>query len=98
MSENNKSKNKESEDSESDSVLGCLGAIAGLAGLAATLALGPIDFTRTVYNQIIGDAPVLKRQLVNYCREQVKESYSKNQKTKAELEDLDNAVETILAG
>jgi len=42
--------------------------MVGIASLVATFALGPTDLGRSVYNQIIGDTPVLKRQLVEYCR------------------------------
>ena len=45
-----------------------LGLLAGAATLVATFSLGPIDFGRSVYNQIIGDTPVLKRHLTNYAR------------------------------
>jgi len=48
--------------------LGCLGPFVGIAGLVATLSLGPIDLGRSVYNQLIGDTPVLKQQLINYCK------------------------------
>ncbi len=56
--------------------LGCLTIPVGIAGLAATLFLGPVDISRSVYNQIVGDTPVLKRELVEYCRRGVAQQYS----------------------
>ena len=44
-------------------------SMAGAAGVAITLMMGPVDGARTVYNQVIGEAPYLKRQLLDYCRE-----------------------------
>ncbi|MBW3015551.1 hypothetical protein KY330_03955 [Candidatus Woesearchaeota archaeon] len=79
MSEKNKSSGSGSNDG-----LGCfLSTAVGIAGLVATLSLGPIDFTRTVYNQIIGDTPVIKRQLVDYVRKNTPH-YSTMQALKAE--------------
>ncbi len=43
------------------------GAVAGF-GLLGVLNLGPIDFARTMYNQAIGDMPVLKSELTDYVR------------------------------
>ena len=48
--------------------LGCLAPAVGIAGLVATLMLGPIDLGRSVYNQIIGDTPILKRESLDYSR------------------------------
>ena len=49
--------------------LGCvLSALVGLTGLVTVFTLGPIDLGRTVYNQIVGDTPVIKRQLTAYVR------------------------------
>ncbi|MBS3141524.1 hypothetical protein J4405_05275 [Candidatus Woesearchaeota archaeon] len=50
---------------------GCLMSIAGVAALVALFRVGPIDLTRTVYNQIIGDGTVLKRELLNYSRRDI---------------------------
>ncbi len=47
---------------------GCLYTGVLVAGIVATLSLGPIDFMRTLYNQLIGDTPVVKQKLVNYVR------------------------------
>src|SRR3989344_6031642 len=58
----------ETESSKSRNPLGCLGPAVGIAGLVATFALGPIDLGRSVYNQIIGDTPVLKQELLNYVK------------------------------
>lgn len=43
-------------------------AAVGITALIGVLRLGPLDLGRTVYNQIIGDMPVLKRQLVDTFR------------------------------
>ncbi len=57
------------EGSSNSRPLGCvLGPAVGIAGLVATFALGPIDLGRSVYNQIIGDTPILKRELLDYSR------------------------------
>jgi len=45
--------------------------IIGVATLAGTLRMGPIDFGRTTYNSVIGDAPTLKRQLLDYNRKSI---------------------------
>ncbi len=43
----------------------------GFAFFIGIFLYGPIDLPRAVYNQLTGDADVLKRQLVNYiiCQE-----------------------------
>ena len=51
--------------------LSILYSMAGIAAIVEVLRLGPIDLGRTVYNQIIGDTPVIKRQLVDYCRRDI---------------------------
>ena len=63
MSEKNKS-----QHSSKNSLGGCLGTLVGIATFVATFSLGPVDFGRSVYNQLIGDTPVLKRQLTDYVR------------------------------
>ena len=47
--------------------------VIGIAGLVASIFIGPgpIDLTRSVYNHIIGDTPVLKRELLNYSRKDI---------------------------
>jgi hypothetical protein len=55
---------------------GCLLGVVGTAAMCTTLMLGPIDFSRTVYNNLIGDMPVLKRQLVDYVRAGVYEYHA----------------------
>ncbi len=50
-------------------------AAVGIAGLAMIARLGPIDAGRTIYNQLTGDMPVLKRELVNYCEEGIKRKH-----------------------
>jgi hypothetical protein len=59
-------------NSSRGSELGCLAPMVGIAGLVATLMLGPIDLGRSVYNGVIGDTPVLKQQLVDYSRRDIK--------------------------
>lgn len=71
-----------------DNNIGCgVGLFLGALGLLATLSMGPIDFTRTVYNQIIGDMPVLKRELLGYCRDCARREYE----PKAELDTSERA-------
>src|SRR3989344_4340024 len=69
---------------------GCVGLFLGTLGLLASLSMGPIDFTRTVYNQIIVDPPVLKRRLLDYCRNSAQREYYPS----AEF-DLEEKVKTI---
>ena len=54
----------------------CLTVPVFIAGIVATFALGPIDLCRSVYNQIIGDTPVLKRRLTNYVRRGISKEHS----------------------
>ena len=63
------------EGSSNSSPLGCLGPLVGIAGLVATFALGPIDLGRSVYNQIIGDTPILKRELLDYSRRDIQRKH-----------------------
>ncbi|PIN73771.1 hypothetical protein COV20_06140 [Candidatus Woesearchaeota archaeon CG10_big_fil_rev_8_21_14_0_10_45_16] len=67
----------EKESSGSSNPLGCLAPAVGIAGLVATLALGPMDLGRSVYNQIIGDTPILKRELLDYTRRDIQRSNPK---------------------
>jgi hypothetical protein len=60
-----------SQKTSSRRELGCLAPAVGIAGLVATLMLGPIDLGRSVYNQIIGDTPILKRELLDYSRRDI---------------------------
>ena len=69
--------------------LGCLSTIVAASTFVATFALGPMDFGRSVYNQIVGDTPVLKRQLVDYSRKDI---------AKAHPNYAPNDVEKALAG
>jgi len=62
----------ENSGSSGGSRLGWLAHAVGIAGLVATLMLGPIDLGRSVYNGIIGDTPVLKEQLLDYSRRDVR--------------------------
>ena len=55
--------------SPSDGVGCVLSSALGLVGLVSLFALGPMDLCRTVYNQVIGDMPIVKRKLVDYVRE-----------------------------
>ena len=50
---------------------GCLGMLL----LLLTLATGPIDSCRTVYNFMLGDIPIIKNQILNYSRVQIQEQY-----------------------
>ena len=56
--------------------------------LGIFFTVGPIDAYRTIYNSIIGDVPVLKMELLNYSRVQIKNQYQKIS---------DNLIEAILA-
>ncbi len=69
--------------------LGCLGPAVGIAGFVATFALGPIDLGRSVYNQIIGDTSILKRELLDYSRRdiQIKNQKWNNQQVESLLAD-----------
>ncbi|MBI4147922.1 hypothetical protein HY490_01395 [Candidatus Woesearchaeota archaeon] len=60
--------------------VGCLASLAGIAGIAvASAIMGPVDLGRTVYNQLIGDTPLLKREIVNYCRKDTNEASLANE-------------------
>ncbi len=72
MIEFGKSTKTEEKSSSSGSLGCCLGPMVGIASIVATLSLGPIDFGRSVYNQLVGDTPVLKAQLLEYVRKGVK--------------------------
>lgn len=48
------------------------GAFVGACALVASFSLGPVDLMRSAYNQVIGDTPVIKSRLVDYCREGIK--------------------------
>ena len=43
-------------------------------GLIPIFRMGPLDVSRTVYNFAYGDAPVLKQELLNYCRREIQRS------------------------
>lgn len=70
--------------------LSILYGIAGLATLVGVLRLGPVDLTRTVYNQIIGDVPALKRDLVEYAKGGIK-------REKFQRDAQESAIENMLA-
>ena len=61
----------EEKSSSRSNPLGWLAPAVGIAGLVATFTLGPIDLGRSVYNQIIGDTPILKRELLDYTRRDI---------------------------
>src|SRR3989338_8030503 len=65
---------------------GCLTILAGIATFVATFSLGPIDFGRSVYNQIVGDTPVLKRHLVDYVRQGIQNQLQKQNVNQIEIE------------
>ena len=47
-----------------------IGKVFAAAAFAFSLSnIGPLDTARTFYSVIIGDTPVLKKELVEYCRE-----------------------------
>ena len=48
------------------------GAGVALAGLIGSFTLGPIDLTRTAYNSIVGDVPLIRTRAVEYCRSNIK--------------------------
>jgi len=77
--------------------LGCLAPAVGIAGLVATLALGPIDLGRSVYNQIIGDTPILKRELLDYTRRGIQRK-NPNYNTQQVEKDLANELGYRLDG
>ena len=62
----------EDKDSSSGNGLGYFLGSVGIAGIVATFMLGPIDLARSVYNGIIGDTPVLKEQLLDYIRRDIR--------------------------
>ncbi|HLD33298.1 MAG TPA: hypothetical protein VJB66_01135 [Candidatus Nanoarchaeia archaeon] len=78
---NEESYNSEGLNNSND--LGCLanfaltfvGGVASVAVLAGVLRLGPIDYARTLYNQMIGDTPALKEKLLDYVRDGISVQY-----------------------
>ncbi len=59
--------------------LGVLYAMAGISALVMMFRLGPMDSARTVYNQIIGDVPAIKRQLTDYARKGIQKENQEKQ-------------------
>ena len=55
---------------------GCFSSILVLIVIGLSLAVGPLDAYRTVYNCVLGDIPVLKGEMLNYSRAQIGEQYS----------------------
>ncbi len=53
-------------------LFGIIGGAVAVAGLTALFSLGPLDLGRTVYNNLIGDSQTLKRQLVDYSRNDIR--------------------------
>lgn len=43
----------------------------GLAALIGIFTLGPIDFTRTAYNAVVGDVPLIRSAAVDYSRKRI---------------------------
>ena len=41
--------------------------LVGLTAAVAAVRIGPVDGVRTLYDQLIGDGPLLKVELVDYC-------------------------------
>ncbi len=56
---------------ETRTAAGCLYALTSVSLLGMTLSFGPLDLGRTLYNQLIGDMPVLKKKLVDFARRDV---------------------------
>ena len=50
---------------------GFLGLGVGIAQFVGILTLGPIDLTRTTYNSLVGDLPLIRERAVDYCRENI---------------------------
>ncbi|MBR9704338.1 hypothetical protein GOV12_02925 [Candidatus Pacearchaeota archaeon] len=89
--ENTKEEITEKCKTGSSNGIGCLGYVIAIGGLVVTLSLGPFDFTRTVYNQLVGDTQVLKRKLVDYNRRTLSNKYPLS------TQNRDTAIEKKLA-
>ena len=88
---------KEEAKRKPDIGYGCLGNLIGVASIVATFSLGPIDFGRSVYNQIVGDTPVLKRQLTDYVRRGIQNQLQKQNVNQIEIErDLEAKLSEVL--
>lgn len=61
-----------SQELNSNMFLRDLVALGVVTFLTASLNLGPIDLARSVYNASIGNTPVLKEQLVDYSRRDIR--------------------------
>ena len=46
--------------------------IVSIGVLIGMVRMGPVDYTRTIYNAVIGDTPSLQFKLVDYCRKGIK--------------------------
>lgn len=51
--------------------LGYAGMVFGIATLIGLFTLGPIDLTRTAYNSVVGDVPLIRSRAVEYCRKNI---------------------------
>ena len=57
----------------------------GVYTLISTFTMGPIDFSRSVYNQLVGDTAAVKRQLVDYTRDGIRNEFPKLNQRELEL-------------
>ena len=60
---------------------------SGLGLLIGSVDLGPIDLCRTIYNNIIGETPILKEQLANYCRRMIVENLGASSSKSRQIDD-----------
>ena len=65
--------------------LSFVGGVASVAVLAGVLRLGPIDYARTLYNQMIGDTSALKEKLLDYVRDGISVQYPRASANDVEL-------------
>ena len=54
---------------------GCFSSILFLIVIGLSLAVGPFDAYRTVYNCVLGDVPVIKKQVLAYSRQAIRKQY-----------------------
>lgn len=62
-------------DSNSGPSPGCISVFIGIPLIIASFSLDPIDLCRSIYNGLIGDTPILKKELLDYVRK----NYRKNE-------------------
>ena len=79
------------EKNSSSSSLPHLPIGIALASLIGFFTLGPIDFPRTAYNAVVGDVPLIRSELVDYSRRNIKRenpNYGREQVEKTLARDL----------